>query len=142
MDVIQDSDIIEAIQPIYQLQWANIAEENGESFSGCEITEVCPEGPEDELLKIGRQWVRTLELTHGPLVEVFKGIDLDETDYADALYHLFMGAIGHGIGFGDYAYENDLDDPFEHSKVTLDDSDVFCLADDVYAKMQADAMEE
>jgi hypothetical protein len=135
-NIFDDDMLTDAIQPIYQLAWAHVAESHGESFSGCELTEVCPEGPEDQLLPIARKWLATLEHAFGPLKPRFKKLGIDWDQESDALDYCFMTLLGHGVGFSDYCYENDVEEPADMAcgRWPLgEDCDVAEIAEQQYA---------
>ena len=112
-----DDDILaEAAQALFASEWADAREEVGFSFAaGQEITEVCPDQDTGKLLAIARPHVDDLARAWGRGVgEMFRLMEIPEDDWADALYYVFMGCRGHGVGL-----EDDYGDNIEIAEARL-----------------------
>src|SRR5258705_87167 len=95
-----DDVMSEAARNLFASEWADAREEAGFSFAaGTEITEVCPDQDTDKLLEIVRPYVADLARAWGRGVgEMFALMEIPEDGWADALYYVFMGCRGHGVG--------------------------------------------
>jgi hypothetical protein len=113
---LDDDVIAEAAQSFFASEWADAREEAGFSFPpGTEITEVCPKQPIVKLLERVRPYVADLTKCWGRSVgEMFTLMEIDESDWAEALYYVLMGCRGHGVGL-----EDDFDENIEIAKAKL-----------------------
>src|SRR3954464_4093728 len=95
---LSDDVLSEAAQSFFASEWASAREEAGFSFSaGTEITEVCPDQDTDKLLELIRPYVADLARAWGRSVgEMFTLMEIDEEEWAEALYYVFMSCRGHG----------------------------------------------
>ena len=100
---LDDDVLAEAAQGIFASEWADAREEAGFSFAaGQEITEVCPKQDTDTLLELVRPYMADLARAWGRGVsEMFRLMEIPEDGWADALYYVFMGCRGHGVGLED-----------------------------------------
>ena len=97
--------ILEAIHvPYTDLYWSEMEERGDGPPPGTELCSITEYGPEEELLPIAEEYLKTIGEYWGvPVVEVFKraGWLDDGTDVSLRLYRLFMNCLGHGIGLWD-----------------------------------------
>ncbi len=105
---LSDDVLAEAAQSFFASEWASAREEAGFSFAaGTEITDVCPDQDSDKLLELIRPYVADLARAWGRSVgEMFTLMEIDEDEWADALYSILMGCRGHGVGLADDYDEN------------------------------------
>lgn len=97
--------LLEAIHvPYTDLYWCEMEERDAGPPSGAELCSITEHGPEDELLPIVEEYLKSISEYWGvPVVEVFRraGWLDDGTDISHRLYRLLMNSLGHGIGLWD-----------------------------------------
>ena len=105
---LPDEVLISVAQDFFASEWADAREEVGFSFApGTEITEVCPGQDADQLRTLILPYVHMLEGAWGTdVATMFDIMEIPEDDWADALFLVFMGCRGHGIGLEDDYSEN------------------------------------
>ena len=97
--------ILEAIPvPYTDLYWSEMEERGDGPPPRAELCSITEHGPEEELLPIAEEYLKTIGEYWGVSVfAVFKraGWLDDGTDVSLRLYRLFMNSLGHGIGLWD-----------------------------------------
>lgn len=83
--------------------WASQEEENGASFSGCDLMDVAPK-PSNEAVRWGVGIAADIVKANGKTLAALYAMARDAGYPYDAShfgYHLGMQAVGHGVSFSD-----------------------------------------
>lgn len=101
--MIDKTHLLEAAHVCYADHYARLAEERGESFSGCRIEECVERLPDDVQLPIIMRYIGRIEQAWGHSIGlVFHHMGLEHPDDIEhALCDLMLGCMGHGVAITD-----------------------------------------
>jgi len=101
--MLDDQILVEAGMRLWCLAYADEVERRGFCFPArTELTKVVERLPQEVLIPIMRGYEKELaEAWTKPVEQVFQEMNLEESEYADALYCCLMACNGHGVGLED-----------------------------------------